>query len=222
VFLSHITSPTALTFPVREVCTMARQAGVLSIVDGAHAPGQLPLDLQDLGADVYAGNNHKWLCSPKGSGFLYVRPEQQHWVESLPISWGWQGDHTFVSRNERQGTRDIAPYLATPAAIRFQAEHDWDAVRARCHELAREARSRVARRWGLPPVCPDSPGWFSQMIALPVPHDGPMLRQRLWEDFRIEAIVSPGPESALLRLSFQGYNTHEDLERLLSALEKLA
>jgi isopenicillin-N epimerase len=221
VFLSHITSPTAVVLPVKEICALARQAGILTIVDGAHAPGQVPLDLEDLGADVYAGNNHKWLCSPKGSGFLYVRPEQQGWVESLPISWGWQGEHTFVTRNERQGTRDLAAYLATPAAIRFQAEHDWDTVRARCHELAREARRRVAERWGFEPICPDSPEWFAQMIALPVPHDHRTLRDRLWEEFRIEAVVSPWEEYSLLRLSFQGYNTYEDLERVLGALEKI-
>jgi isopenicillin-N epimerase len=221
IFLSHITSPTALILPVREVCAMAREAGILTIVDGAHAPGQVPLNLEDLGADVHAGNNHKWLCSPKGSGFLYVRPEQQHWVESLPISWGWQGEHTFVTRNERQGTRDLAAYLATTAAIRFQLEHDWDAVRSRCHELAREARRRVAERWGFEPVCPDSPDWFAQMIALPVPHDHRTLRDRLWEEFHIEAVVSPWEDHSLLRLSFQGYNTSEDLERLLDALEKI-
>ena len=219
VFLSHITSPTALTLPVKEICRRAREAGILSIVDGAHAPGQLPLDLDGLGAGIYAGNNHKWLCSPKGSGFLYARPEEHSWIESFPISWGWQGEHTFVSRNERQGTRDLAAYLATPAAIRFQAEREWDAVRLRCHGLAREARIRVAERWGLPPAYPDTPDWFTQMVALPVPYTGKDLRDRLYSEFNIETIVAPWEGHSLLRLSFQGYNTHDDLERVLAALE---
>src|SRR5262245_64152517 len=90
VVVSHVTSPTALVLPVAEVCDAARKAGVLSIVDGAHVPGQLPLRIDDLGADVYAGNCHKWLCAPKGSGFLWARPEHQDWIEPLVVSWGYQ------------------------------------------------------------------------------------------------------------------------------------
>src|SRR5579884_1523084 len=107
VFLSHVTSPTALILPVAEIVCRARAAGILTIIDGAHAPGHVPLDLTALGADVYAGNCHKWLCSAKGAGFLYVRPEHQDWVESLIVSWGWLGDHTFVSptRGRRRATR---------------------------------------------------------------------------------------------------------------------
>lgn len=89
IFLSHLTSPTALIFPVAEICHRAREAGIISIIDGAHAPGQLPLDLIAIGADVYSGNCHKWMCSPKGAAFLYVRPEHQEIVEALTVSWGW-------------------------------------------------------------------------------------------------------------------------------------
>src|SRR4051794_40082930 len=110
IFLSHITSPTALIFPVKEICARAREAGILTVIDGAHVPGHLPLDLTDIGADIYSGNCHKWLCAPKGSAFLHVRPEHQEWIESLTISWGWKGESTFVSRNQWQGTRDIAPF----------------------------------------------------------------------------------------------------------------
>src|SRR5215211_3897523 len=133
IFLSHITSPTALIFPVKEICTRAREAGILTVIDGAHAPGHIPVDLKAIGADIYSGNCHKWLCAPKGSGFLHVRPEHHEWVESLTISWGWRGESTFVSRNQYQGTRDIAAFLSVPAAIEFQQKHNWDAVRDRCH-----------------------------------------------------------------------------------------
>src|SRR6185436_19909263 len=133
IFLSHITSPTALIFPVAAICRRARAEGILTLIDGAHAIGQLPLALDELGADVYSSNNHKWLCAPKGSAFLYVRPEVQALVEPLVVSWGWEslapGPSRFVDEQEWAGTRDIAAYLATPDAIRFMADHHWDEVR---------------------------------------------------------------------------------------------
>ncbi len=188
IFISHITSPTALTFPVAEICRRARAAGILSIVDGAHAPGQVPLDLAALGADIYTGACHKWLCAPKGSAFLYARPEVQPWLEPLVVSWGWEaerlcppaedGPSTFVDWHEWQGTRDVAAYLAVPAAIAFQEQHGWDAVRRRCHKLARETRERINQLTGLAPICPEeSPAivrtaggtesipWFTQFFA---------------------------------------------------------
>ena len=148
IFLGHITSPTALTFPVAEICRRARAAGLLTIIDGAHAPGQVPLNLRELGADIYTGACHKWLCGPKGAAFLYARPEVQGWLEPLVVSWGWESERPsgarFVDWHEWQGTRDIAAFLAAPAAIAFQAEHDWDTVRRRCRVLASQTRDRIA------------------------------------------------------------------------------
>ncbi len=159
IFLSHVTSPTALIFPVAEICRRARAAGILTIVDGAHAPGQIPLNLSELGADIYSGACHKWLCAPKGAAFLYARPEVQPWLEPLVVSWGWEaerpGPSRFVDWHEWQGTRDVAAFLSVPAAIRFQAEHDWDIVRARCHALAVETRARIEAVTGLPAICPE-------------------------------------------------------------------
>lgn len=235
LFLSHITSGTALTLPVADLCRRAREAGILSVIDGAHAPGQLALDLVEIGADVYAGNCHKWLCAPKGSAFLHVRPEQQGWVESLIVSWGWvEGSEThragrgFVSRNQWQGTRDLAAFLAVPAAIAFQAEHDWSSVRARCHGLAVAARSRLAELTGLDPLSPApaaTPGeysWFAQMVAAPLPPlDRALLQRRLYDEYRVEAPITRHREQPLIRLSFQGYNTDQDLAAALAALETL-
>ncbi|MHB1244101.1 MAG: aminotransferase class V-fold PLP-dependent enzyme [Gaiellaceae bacterium] len=116
VSVSHITSPTALVLPVEEICAAARAAGVLSVVDGAHVPGQLPLDLERLGADVYAGNCHKWLSAPKGAGFLWARPEHQRWIEPLVVSWGYGPDRSFADRHGWQGTRD--PTAASPCPRR--------------------------------------------------------------------------------------------------------
>ncbi len=117
IVVSHITSPTALVLPVEDICEAAHKAGVLSIVDGAHVPGHIPLDVEAVGADVYAGNCHKWLCAPKGSGFLWARPEHQEWIEPLVISWGYHEDADFGERHGWQGTRDPAAYLAVPKAI---------------------------------------------------------------------------------------------------------
>jgi isopenicillin-N epimerase len=221
IFMSHITSPTALIFPVKEICARARDAGILTVIDGAHAPGQIPIDLTAIEADIYSGNFHKWLCAPKGSAFLYVRPEQQEWVESLTVSWGWRGESTFITRNQYQGTRDAASFLATPAAIKFQEEHNWPAVRERCHALAQEARSRISERFGLAPITPDQPDeWIAQLVSCPIPTDDiETLKARLYDEFRVEVPLGSWNGHNWVRVSFQGYNDESDLDRLIEALE---
>ena len=222
IFLSHITSVTALILPVAEICRRAREAGILTIVDGAHVPGQIPLDLGALGADIYAGNCHKWLCAPKGSAFLYVRPEHQSAVEALVVSWGWARRPGFVGRNQWQGTRDIAAFLATPDAIAFQAEHDWPAVRARCHDLATDVRDRICARFALPPVQPAGLEWYAQMVVAPLPvppgDEAVALQRRLYDRHRIEVPLTRHDDQAMVRISVQGYNTAEELDLLVEAL----
>ena len=141
VSVSHVSSPTALVLPVAEICAAARAQGALAIVDGAHAPGHVPLDLESLGADVYAGNCHKWLCAPKGAGFLWARPEHQAWIEPLVVSWGYRDDADFGERHGWQGTRDPAAYLTVPKAIEVHAGFDAYAQLA----LADEAERRLGR-----------------------------------------------------------------------------
>jgi len=226
IFISHITSPTALTFPVREICRRARQAGLLSIVDGAHAPGQIPLNLPDIGADIYAGACHKWLCAPKGSAFLYARREVQATLEPLVVSWGWESDkpgHSlFVDYHEWQGTRDIAAFLTVPAAIEFQAQNDWNTVRQRCRELASETRRRLNELTSLEAICPDSPEWFTQMAAARLPDvDLQRLEQRLYNEFGIEVALTRWNDQPLIRVSFQAYNSRADADALLDALAQL-
>jgi isopenicillin-N epimerase len=232
IYLSHITSPTALIFPIAEICRRARQAGILTIIDGAHAPSQIPVNLAELGADVYAGACHKWLCAPKGAAFVYVRPEHQHWTEPLVVSFGWQSDHPgpsqYVDYHEWQGTRDLAAFLAVPAAIQFQAEHNWDAVRARCHTLAVNTRERIIDLTDAEPICPLSAGdgagnWFSQMVVAPLPADTdlPTLSTRLHDEFCIEVpCTRPGGQPSL-RISFQAYNSQADADALVDALAKI-
>lgn len=225
-FCSHVTSPTALILPVAGLIRRARAAGITTIVDGAHAPGQIPVHLADLGADVYAANCHKWMCAPKGSGFLYVRRELQHLIKPLAISWGDEGETRAASRFlddlEWQGTQDIAAYLAVPAAIGFQRDHQWEAVREACHTLAREVRERITELTGLPPLSPDSPQWYAQMVSLPLPAtDAGRLQRRLLEGFAIEAPVMAWNGRALLRISLQGYNTRDDVDAIVSAVPRV-
>jgi isopenicillin-N epimerase len=226
LFVSHITSPTALILPVAELVRRARASGILTVIDGAHAPGQLPLDLTALGADFYAGNCHKWLCAPKGSGFLYTRREVQPVLEPLVVSWGWQseqpGTSKFVDEQEWQGTHDVAAYLSVPAAIEFLNDHDWPRVQRDCHDLARAARQAIGSLTGLAPLTPDSPAWYAQMVALPLPPcDREALQRRLYDEYSVEVPILSWQGQPFVRVSIQGYNTHGDVEALVGALAAL-
>ena len=212
VFCSHVEWSSGRVNDVREACRRARDAGALSIVDGAHAPGQVELGLDELGADVYAGNCHKWLCGPKGSAFLYARPQAQALLDPLVVSWDWDESSTWAEQNRWQGTRDPAAYLSVPAAIDFQAEHDWPGVRARSRSLLELARDRL----GLEPLTDD----FVQMLgfALDVP-EPEQLSRRLFAEHRIEVPVFETAHGWALRLSIQAYNDEEDVEALARALD---
>ncbi len=222
IFLSHITSPTALTFPIKEICRRARAAGIISIIDGAHAVGQISLNLEEIEADFYSSNLHKWLSCPKGSAFLYARPEMQTMLEPLIVSWGYESEKPsasrFIDEQEWTGTRDIAAYLCTPEAISFYAEHHWDEVRTQCHALARYAREHITALTGLPPLSPDSTEWYMQMVTVPLPpcnHE--QLKTRLYDEFRIEVPTIQWLDKPYIRVSIQAYNTHEDVDRLVEA-----
>ncbi len=225
LFLSHITSPTALTLPVQALCQRARAAGILTVIDGAHSLGQLDLDLTALGADFVSGNCHKWLCAPKGAGYLYANPAVQDLVTPLVVSWGWQSDNPgpsrFVDYLEWQGTDDISAYLTVPAAIEFQQAHDWPQVRTRCHALVCLARQTIQEVTGLPPICPADRAWFTQMATLRLPPcDAQQLQARLWHEERIEVPVITWNGEPFIRVSIQAYNTEDDVLRLAEALAR--
>lgn len=227
IFLDHLSSPTALRFPVEAVCRRARQAGILTLIDGAHAPGQVALDLTEIGADLYVGACHKWLCAPKGAAFLYARREVQPLLEPLVVSWGYDTPtydtgYTFINHHEWQGTRDMSAFLSVPAAIAFHAEHDWVTVRARCRALAADTRERLNALTGLAPICPDSPHWLQQFFVARLPEvDTDALQTRLYDTYRIEVPTVRWQGQRLLRVSIQGYNTQADADALLAALKAL-
>jgi isopenicillin-N epimerase len=222
LFVSHITSPTALILPVEELVRRARDAGIITVIDGAHAPGQITLALDELGVDFYGGNCHKWAMSPKGAGFLYARREMQPLLE--PLVGGRRDCAPDVSRlvtdHQYQGTRDLAAFLAVPAAIRFMQEHDWDAVRARCHALLRYVYQQMTALTGLEPLTPDNGQWYAQMASIPLlPCDARALKQWLYDEHRIEVPILNWHDRPLIRLSVQGYNTVADIETLIEAIE---
>ena len=210
VYCSHIEWTSGRVNDVAALCAAARESGALSIVDGAHAPGQLELSLEEIGADVYAGNCHKWLCAPKGSGFFYARPELQQSFDPLVVSWDWDAGNSFAQRHRWQGTRDPAAFLAVSAAIDFQEEHDWPAVRERCHALLDGAD------FGLEPLTDD----FVQMCGFRLPDhvDGPSLKRTLYDGYRIEVPIVETAHGWTLRVSVQAYNDESDLDALAAAL----
>lgn len=233
VMMSHITSPTALRLPIEPVLAQARRRGIASLIDGAHAPGQIPLDLAALGADYYTGNCHKWMCAPKGTAFLHARSEHHAGLFAMVTSWGevapdgpsaWDGfigQGVFERRMQWQGSRDLTGFLAVPAAIDFHAAHDWAARCADCHRRAMALLQRVSARTGIAPIAADE--FFLQMAPLPVPHqDAAALRARLFDEFRIEVPVTQHANAdgarTFVRVSVQPYTTDEDLAALEAAL----
>jgi isopenicillin-N epimerase len=219
IFISHISSPTGLIFPIDEICRRARAAGILTVVDGAHAPGQVAVDIAALDPDFYTGNCHKWMCAPKGSAFLYARREHQLMLEPMIVSWGWVPTSTFVQRHQWQGTRDIAAFVTVPTAIEFQAAHDWDRVRAECHALACEMRDRLLEVRGVTPLTSRNDAWLGQMCAVILPPcDAVTVKTRLYDEHCVEVPITVWEGRAVLRVSFQAYNTRADADALLDAL----
>ncbi|MCR6673946.1 aminotransferase class V-fold PLP-dependent enzyme [Devosia ginsengisoli] len=233
LFLSHITSPTALLFPIERAIAEARKRGIWSVIDGAHTPGHIRLDLDALGADFYAGNCHKWLMAPKGSAFLHARPDMQRLIHPLVISHGWTeasgqpgvlgafSNSPFIDELEMQGTRDPAPWLTVPAALDYRRDNDWDSVAAHCQALAQETARRLGERTGLSPL--GAPEFCApQMVAMPIPDcDVAALKLALYDRYRIEIPVFRWQDTCIVRLSVQGYNSRPQMDLLLDALTDL-
>lgn len=229
IFVSHITSPTALRLPVEAICRRARAAGLTTIVDAAHAVGQLPLDLPSLDADYVVGNLHKWALAPKSAAFLYARRERQEILEPLVVSWDSGGSprgstgSRFIDQLQWSGTHDPSAVLAVPAALEFMAEHCWQAVGAACHARLSRLLDEIAALTGLPACYPPASGQFIQMAVaeLPAAVDTTTLQRRLYDEFRVEAPVLAWNGRKFIRVSLQGYNSENDIQVLLAALKRL-
>jgi len=224
IFMSHVTSPTAMTYPLQPICQKAHQAGILTLIDGAHAPGQMDISLDALGADFYTGNLHKWVCGPKGSAFLFARPEVQSLVEPLIVSFGWDESKpsSFVDLLEWTGTRDISPFLGAADAIQFMNEHDWPAVRAYCHNLGQQIRQQLFDLTGTPSLYPDSTDWYSQMgtASLADSTDMSALGSLLSNEYHMVLPLIGWNGHKLVRFSIQAYNSQEEIDILMNAIRK--
>jgi isopenicillin-N epimerase len=213
----HIASMSALTLPVVELTALAKQAGARVLIDGAHAPGQVPLDVPAIGADWYVGNCHKWLMAPRGAGFLWASPEAQALIHPLAISHGLgQGFRTEFAWT---GTRDFTSFLCVPDGIAWHAELGGSALMARNAALAAEAAQLLVERWGTRTLGPAS--LFASMVPVRLPlADAPTienaiaLEHRLSDAYRIEAAIMAQGDGLWVRLAAQAYNEIADYERV--------
>jgi isopenicillin-N epimerase len=226
IFLSQITSSTALRLPAEEICALSREKGILTIVDGAHVPGHIPLDLSTLQADIFIGACHKWMMTPKSSSFLYVKNELQDLFDPLLISWGYESASPSHSRfqdyHQGQGTRDFSAFLTVPRSIQFMKENDWPSVAAACRKVVRENAMRFCNLLHTAPLCPLTDQFLGQMFSIPVKTKNPeQLKSYLFDQYRIEVPVMPQDGRIYIRYSINAFNTQQDLDRLYDALKDI-
>ena len=226
VFLNQISSCTALIFPVKEICDKARELGLITIIDGAHVPGQMDLDISDLNPDFYTGTLHKWMLAPKGSSFLYVRKMFQEMLDPLVVGWGYEsvspGESQFLDYQEYQGTRDLSAFLCTPKVIDFLEENNWKSKAKECRSIVLNNYPRFCDLLNTQPICPLTDEFLVQMVSIPIKTSKPVeLKELLFNTYKIEIPVMPLNGNYFLRYSINAYNSQEDLDVLYKALEDI-
>jgi isopenicillin-N epimerase len=226
VFVSHLTSTTGLRLPVEEICALGKEKGLITFVDGAHAPGQLPVNLSTLWADIYTGACHKWMMTPKGSSFLYVKKEMQPMFDPLVISWGYDSafpSHSqFLDYHQTQGTRDFSAFLTIPAAIDFMQKNNWDKVASNCRTLTKANAQRFCALLKTTPLAPITDDFIAQLYSILIKTKEPeKLHDYLYEKYKIQVPVMRHDDNVFLRYSIQCFNTQEDLDKLYFAIEDI-
>tara|TARA_Y100001970_G_C14199051_1_gene839978 strand:- start:343 stop:1479 length:1137 start_codon:yes stop_codon:yes gene_type:complete len=224
IFISQITSPTAIIFPIKQIIQMARDRGILTIIDGAHVPGHIDINIHELGCDFFTGAIHKWLCGPKGSSFLFVKKSHQDWVKPIIYSWGKDGDDPgpteFLQDFQWQGTRDMSSFLAIPKTIEFFHKH----IRPNqnyCRKITLEAHSNFKSILDTDSVTPGG-DWIGQMVSHPLPINTPSnIKDIIWEGHGIEIPIFEWNGIHYIRSSFQVYNEKKEVDSLMSVLESI-
>jgi isopenicillin-N epimerase len=227
VVIDHVTSPTALVFPVNEISRLCAERGIEVLVDGAHAPGMLPLDVASVGATYYAGNLHKWASAPKGTGFLWVHSKRQADIHPLIVSHHY--GEGFLPEFGWQGTRDLAGWLSAPRGLRFMAELGWEQVMRHNHEMATWAQRMLCGRWGVEPISPVDGSMLGSMATVRLPGrlagmtepQAMSLQQRFHTDFKLEVPIMRWGDACFVRPCCQVYNRPEDYERLAETVSRL-
>lgn len=226
VFINQISSATALIFPVKEICDKAQELGLITIIDGAHVPGHIDLDIRELNPDYYTGTLHKWMLAPKGSSFLYVKKEFQEDLDPLVVSWGYEsdapGESQFLDYHEYQGTRDVSEFMCTPKVIDFLKEHNWKEKSKVCKQIVLDNYQRFCDLLGTKPICPITTEFLGQMASIPVSTEKPAgLKELLYDKYKIQIPVMPLNGNIYLRYSINAYNSQEDLDVLYKALQDI-
>ncbi len=224
VLVDHITSPTGVTFPVHEIVDECHRRGILVLIDGAHAPGMVELDLNTLNADWYTGNFHKWLFAPKGSAFLWTHPEHQAWTHPVVPSHGYmQG---YLAEFDYLGTKDWSAYLAAVDGLEYFQQLGPSAVRTYNNSLALQAQKMLVDT--LPQALPAPPEMLASLASIVLPLESEdafveatRLHDRLWDEYRIEVPVFPFGNKLLLRVAVQVYNEQSEYQVLCSALREI-
>ena len=222
IFISHITSPTALIFPVEDICRIAKERGIITIIDGAHAPAQIDLDISKLKPDFYTGACHKWMCSPKGVAFLYVSKHLQDIIEPLVISWGYEAERPshsqFLDYLQWQGTNDLSSYLTIPDTINFLKENNWTEITKECHKLNLWAREKIIKELNLELLSNDL--FVGQMSSFFYQLKNVFNDQRdFYDRYKIQIPFFSWNNNTLLRISIQAYNSQNDVNQLIAALK---
>jgi isopenicillin-N epimerase len=211
---------------VKEIIEKARALGLITIIDGAHVPGHIDLNITELNPDYYTGTLHKWMLSPKGCSFLYVRKEWQDIVDPLVVGWGYQsespGKSRFLDYHEFQGTRDIAAFLSAPTAIQFLKENNWKEKSAQSKKIILNHYKIFCELLDSEPICPITNEFLGQMCSIPIRTEKPTeLKETLYHQYNIEIPVMKIDQGTFLRISYNGYNNEDDIGTLKNALVKI-
>ncbi len=226
LFISHITSPTAVRLPVEELCARARERGIITIVDGSHAPGHIPLDLSTLGCDMYTANCHKWMCTPKGSAFLWVSDEWVERMKPLVVSWGSDiptvGDGCFIDEHEFLGTRDHSPFLTIPYALQWMERNDWPALQQQWRALTTAGVEQLCTIEGVLPISVGGHDPILQMgtVILPLTTNTDEMKTWLYDERNVEVVVHRWLDTPILRFSAHGHTTSSDIQRLCDCVRE--